>query len=481
MNVSVVSRNIGIALVFNACFMFFGAFTSMIYDFDSAFSPLLLSGIITMTVGLFPLIFVRNESDIDIKEGFTIIVFSWVLSCLFGMLPYLLWGGEFSLVNAWYESVSGYTTTGATILTNVEAVPKGLLLWRSSTHFLGGIGVVVFMLFVLPTVSVFRMRLSKVEISALSKENYKFKTQETIKVISYVYVGLTVIQTICLMLAGMNFFDALNHAFSTVSTGGFSTRNESIKSFHSFPIELIIMIFMYLSGLHFGLLYATIIGRTTNIFKSSVTKFYTATLLIAGFVVSADLLITGQLNSWSEALRQSFFQVISYASTTGFATTDTSVWPHVAILFLIYLSFQCACSGSTAGGLKSDRVLIFFKTLKAQMQKTIHPNAVIPIRVGKHIIEHEMAGSVTLFIVLYILIVFIVTVLLSIMGVNFMDAFSGSLANMSNVGPGFGSIGSLANYSAFPAVGKLLLSVEMLLGRLEIYSLLLICFIYKWR
>lgn len=481
MNVSVVSRNIGIALVFNACFMFFGAFTSMIYDFDSAFSPLLLSGIITMTVGLFPLIFVRNESDIDIKEGFTIIVFSWVLSCLFGMLPYLLWGREFSLVNAWYESVSGYTTTGATILTNVEAVPKGLLLWRSSTHFLGGIGVVVFMLFVLPTVSVFRMRLSKVEISALSKENYKFKTQETIKVISYVYVGLTVIQTICLMLAGMNFFDALNHAFSTVSTGGFSTRNESIKSFHSFPIELIIMIFMYLSGLHFGLLYATIIGRTTNIFKSSVTKFYTATLLIAGFVVSADLLITGQLNSWSEALRQSFFQVISYASTTGFATTDTSVWPHVAILFLIYLSFQCACSGSTAGGLKSDRVLIFFKTLKAQMQKTIHPNAVIPIRVGKHIIEHEMAGSVTLFIVLYILIVFIVTVLLSIMGVNFMDAFSGSLANMSNVGPGFGSIGSLANYSAFPAVGKLLLSVEMLLGRLEIYSLLLICFIYKWR
>jgi trk system potassium uptake protein len=481
MNISVVSRNIGIALVFNACFMFLGAFTSMIYDFDSAFSPLLLSGIITMTVGLFPLIFVRNVSDIDIKEGFTIIVFSWVLSCLFGMLPYLLWGGEFSLVNAWYESVSGYTTTGATILTNVEAVPKGLLLWRSSTHFLGGIGVVVFMLFVLPTVSVFRMRLSKVEISALSKENYKFKTQETIKVISYVYVGLTVIQTICLMFAGMNFFDALNHAFSTISTGGFSTRNESVKSFNSFSIELIIMIFMYLSSLHFGLLYATVTGHSTNIFRSSVTKFYTATLLISGFVVAADLLITGQLGSWPLALRQSFFQVISYASTTGFATANTSVWPHVAVLFLIYLSFQCACSGSTAGGLKSDRVLIFFKTLKTQMQKTIHPNAVIPIRVGNHIVEQEMAGAVTLFIVLYILIVFIVTVLLSIMGVNFIDAFTGSLANMSNVGPGFGTVGSMGNYSNFPAAGKLILSVEMLLGRLEIYSLLLIFFIYKWR
>lgn len=481
MNISVVSRNIGIALVFNACFMFLGAFTSMIYDFDSAFSPLLLSGIITMTVGLFPLVFVGNESDIDIKEGFTIIVFSWVLSCLFGMLPYVLWGGEFSLINAWYESVSGYTTTGATILTDVESVPKGLLLWRSSTHFLGGIGVVVFMLFVLPTVSVFRMRLSKVEISALSKENYKFKTQETVKIISYVYVGLTITQTICLMIAGMNFFDAINHAFSTVSTGGFSTRNESIKSFNSFPIELVIMVFMYLSGLHFGLLYASVTGHLTNIFKSAVTRFYTATLIVASLVVAANLLISGKIDSWTLALRQSFFNVISCASTTGFATADTSVWPHLTILILIYLSFQCACSGSTTGGCKSDRVLIFFKTLKAQMQKHIHPNAVIPIRVGNNVIEPDMAGSVTLFLVLYTLIVFIVAVLLSAMGVNFMDAFTGSVANMSNVGPGFGTVGSLSNYSSFPVMGKLVLSAEMLLGRLEIYSLLLIFFIHKWR
>ena len=219
MNISVLSRNIGIALVFNAVFMFIGVITSIIYDFDSAFSPLLLSAVITLTTGLFPLIFVRRHSNINLKEGFFIIVFSWVLSCMFGMLPYVLWGGDFSLINAWFESVSGYTTTGATILSDIESLPKSLLLWRSSTHFLGGIGVVIFMLLILPSVSTFKMRLSKMEISSLSKENYKFKTQQTIRVIASVYIGLTILQIICLLLAGMDFFDAVNHAFSTVSTG----------------------------------------------------------------------------------------------------------------------------------------------------------------------------------------------------------------------------------------------------------------------
>ena len=186
MNLSVIARNIGIALVFNAIFMFFGVITSVIYDFDSSFSPLLLSCVITATVGFFPLIFVNNKQDINLKEGFTIVVLAWVLSCLFGMLPYVLWGGEFSLINAWFESVSGFTTTGSTILNDIEALPHGLLFWRSSTHFIGGLGVVVFMLLILPSASTFRMRLSKMEISALSKENYQFKTKRTVKVIGFV-------------------------------------------------------------------------------------------------------------------------------------------------------------------------------------------------------------------------------------------------------------------------------------------------------
>lgn len=481
MNISVVSRNIGIALLFNAIFMFLGVIVSIIYDFDSSFSPLFLSGVITVIAGLFPLIFVRKYQSINIKEGFTIIVFSWLLSCLFGMLPYVLWGGEFSLINAWYESVSGYTTTGATILNDIEGLPKGLLFWRSSTHFLGGIGVVIFMLLILPGVSPFRMRLSKMEISALSKENYKFKTKQTISVIASVYVGLTILETFCLMLVGMNFFDAINHAFSTVSTGGFSTKNESILGFHSFPIELVITIFMLLSGLHFGLLYSSFTSRSFKILKSPIIRYYLITVFIAIIVVAFNIKISGEVDSWVTAFRQSAFQTISLASTTGFATADTSVWPHLSILILMYLSIQCACSGSTTGGIKSDRIFIFFKAFKSQMKKHVHPNAVIPVRVGNHSVEQDLVSSVTMYIIIYLILVFVVALLLSVMGIDFMDSFSASVANMGNVGPGFGSVGSLSNYSQFPVFAKFLSTIQMLLGRLEIYSLLVIFVIYKWR
>lgn len=481
MNISVVSRNIGIALVFNAIFMFLGAVTSMIYDFDSAFSPLFLSAVITFTTGMFPLIFVRKSEDIDLKEGFTIVVFSWVLSCLFGMLPYVLWGGEFSLINAWYESVSGYTTTGSTILTDVEGLPKGLLFWRSSTHFIGGIGVVIFMLLILPSMSTFKMRLSKMEISKLSKENYRFKAQQTIRVITSVYVGLTILETICLLLVGMDFFDAVNHAFSTVSTGGFSTKNLSIKAFDSFPIELVITVFMLLAGLHFGLLYSSLVSRSGKIFRSPVIQFYLATLLVSVIAIAINIQLAGTTESWLTAFRQSLFQTVSMASTTGFATTDTALWPRLSILILIYLSIQCACSGSTTGGIKSDRIFLWWKSVKTQLKKLIHPNAVIPVRLGNHTVEQDLIASVNLFIVLYLFILFVVTVLLSLMGLDFMDSFSASVANMGNVGPGFGSIGSLSNYNHFPVMAKLVLSFEMLLGRLEIYSLLLIFMIYKWR
>ncbi|MEF9932246.1 MAG: TrkH family potassium uptake protein, partial [Bacteroidales bacterium] len=362
-----------------------------------------------------------------------------------------------------------------------EALPNGLLFWRSSTHFLGGIGVVIFMLLILPSVSTFRMRLSKMEISALSKENYKFKTQQTIRVITSVYVGLTIIETFCLLFAGMDFFDAINHAFSTISTGGFSTRNESILAFNSFPIELIITIFMLLSGLHFGLLYSSIVSRSGKIFRSPIIKFYLLTVLVAIICIAFDIKISGKVESWIMAFRQSMFQVASIASTTGFATTNTSVWPNLSILLLLYLSMQCACSGSTTGGIKSDRVYLWWKSVSTQIKKQIHPNAVIPVRVGNHTIEHDMIASVNLYIVLYIFIVFVVGLLLSVMGINFMESFSASIANMGNVGPGFGSIGSLGNYSGFPVMAKFILSIEMLLGRLEIYSLLLIFVIYKWR
>jgi trk system potassium uptake protein TrkH len=480
MNLKIVTRNIGLALLLNAVFMFISAGISIFYGVDDSFSPLILSGIVTSVVASFPLIFVHKPGDINAKEGLLIVVFSWVLSCLFGMLPYILYGGEFSIINSWYESVSGYTTTGATIVVNIEALPKGLLFWRASTHWLGGLGVVLFMLLILPSISGSRM-LSRFEISSLSKDNFRFRAKQTVRVISTVYLGLTLLETLLLKLAGMDLFDALCHSFATIATGGFSTKNLSIAHYDSFIIEAIIMLFMLLSGMHFGLLYSAFTGKAQPLWKSPIVRYYLSSIFIISLIVSINIKFSGVESNWAYALRYSFFQVISIGTTTGFANADSSIWPPFSILLLLYLTIQCASSGSTSGGMKLDRVLIFFKAFKAQIKKQIHPNAVISVKLGEQIVDKEIVTSTSIFIVLYLVIVFIVAVILSLLGVDMLDAFSASAANMGNVGPGFGEVGSLGNYSQIPALGKFVLSVQMLLGRVEIYSMLLIVMVFRKR
>jgi len=480
MNLRNVSRYIGLALLLNSIFMFISAGVSFFYSVDDSFSPLLLSAIVTSVVASFPLIFVSKPSDINAKEGLVIVVLSWILSCLFGMLPYILYGGEFSVINSWYESVSGYTTTGATILVDVEALPKGLLFWRSATHWLGGMGVVLFMLLILPSISTSRM-LSKFEISSLSKDNFKFRAQQTVRVIFTVYVGLTAIESILLTVAGMDFFDAICHSFATIATGGFSTKNISIAYYDSLIIDIILMVFMLLAGMHFGLLYSAVTGKISSLFRSPVVRFYLASVLVVSIIITFDVKLNNIETDWLHAFRHAFFQAVSVGTTTGFASADSSVWPPFSILLMIYLTLQCACSGSTSGGIKIDRVLIFYKAFKAQIKKQIHPNAVVPVRLGSQILDKELVTAASLYIVLYMVIVFIVTVLLSMLGVEMLDAFTASAANMGNVGPGFGSVGSLGNYSQIPAIGKFVLSLQMLMGRVEIYSMILIVLVFRKR
>lgn len=481
MNLSVVARNIGIALLSNAVFMFLGVIVSIVYGFDSSFSPLLLSGVITLIAGLFPLVFVRKSNSINAKEGFTIVVFAWVLSCLFGMLPYVLWGGEFTLINAWYESVSGYTTCGGTILSDVESLPKGLLFWRSSTHFLGGLGIVVFMLLVLPSVSSFSKRLKDVETSSLSQENYRFRTKQTIYVMFSVYFGITIAETLCLMLAGMDFFNAINHAFSTVATGGFSTLNDSVKGFDSVLIEYIIIFFMLLSGLHFGLIYSSVTTRSLKIFRSPVVRYYIACVFVFSVAIAVNLLAAKVETNWGEAISHSLFQAVSVSTSTGFATSEISTWPNFAMLLMLFLMIQGACSGSTTGGVKADRFLIFFKSIKAQLKKYVHPNAVMPVKVGKHTVDYDLVSSVNLFILFYFLILFAGTLILTLLGVGMEEAVSSVISNMGNVGVAFGDVGSFGNYGYFPAAAKFVLALLMLIGRFEIFSFIVIFVIYKWR
>ena len=481
MNLSVVARNIGIALLSNAVFMFLGVIVSIVYGFDSSFSPLLLSGVITLIAGLFPLVFVRKSNSINAKEGFTIVVFAWVLSCLFGMLPYVLWGGEFTLINAWYESVSGYTTCGGTILSDVESLPKGLLFWRSSTHFLGGLGIVVFMLLVLPSVSSFSKRLKDVETSSLSQENYRFRTKQTIYVMFSVYFGITIAETLCLMLAGMDFFNAINHAFSTVATGGFSTLNDSVKGFDSVLIEYIIIFFMLLSGLHFGLIYSSVTTRSLKIFRSPVVRYYIACVFVFSVAIAVNLLAAKVETNWGEAISHSLFQAVSVSTSTGFATSEISTWPNFAMLLMLFLMIQGACSGSTTGGVKADRFLIFFKSIKAQLKKYVHPNAVMPVKVGKHTVDYDLVSSVNLFILFYFLILFAGTLVLTLLGVGMEDAVSSVISNTGNVGVAFGEVGSFGNYGYFPAAAKFVLALLMLIGRFEIFSFIVIFVIYKRR
>jgi trk system potassium uptake protein TrkH len=460
----------GLVLLVNALFMVIAVIVSALYGFDTGFSPLLLSAIITATIGSFPYIFVKKTGDVATREGYVIVVLSWGISCLFGMLPYLLWGGEFSLINAWYESVSGYTTTGGTILTYVEAVPHSLLFWRASTHWIGGMGVVLFMLLILPEVSSIRLRLSKIEISALSQESYRFRAKETVRVIAYVYFGLTLLEIIALSLAGMSLFDAVCHSFATIATGGFSTRTASIAYYDSVLIETILLVFMCLSTLHFGMIFLLVAKGSVILFKSPVIRYYIVSSLIVGVLVSVNLWFTGTFDSLGESFRHGIFQTFSLVSTTGFATTDSSVWPYFSILLLLFLTLQGGCSGSTTGGIKSDRILIAFYSIKSHITKRLHPKSVVPTRVGGQALDPDMVSGVNLFIILYLLCLFVVALLLSLTGLDIMDAVSASFAHIGNIGPGFGNVGSMSNYSAFNGFSKFILSLVMIMGRIELFG-----------
>lgn len=465
-----IARNMGLVLLVNALFMVIAVIVSALYGFDTGFSPLLLSAIITATIGSFPYIFVKKTGDVATREGYVIVVLSWGISCLFGMLPYLLWGGEFSLINAWYESVSGYTTTGGTILTYVEAVPHSLLFWRASTHWIGGMGVVLFMLLILPEVSSIRLRLSKIEISALSQESYRFRAKETVRVIAYVYFGLTLLEIIALSLAGMSLFDAVCHSFATIATGGFSTRTASIAYYDSVLIETILLVFMCLSTLHFGMIFLLVAKGSVILFKSPVIRYYIVSSLIVGVLVSVNLWFTGTFDSLGESFRHGIFQTFSLVSTTGFATTDSSVWPYFSILLLLFLTLQGGCSGSTTGGIKSDRILIAFYSIKSHITKRLHPKSVVPTRVGGQALDPDMVTGVNLFIILYLLCLFVVALLLSLTGLDIMDAVSASFAHIGNIGPGFGNVGSMSNYSAFNGFSKFILSLVMIMGRIELFG-----------
>ena len=474
MNIKSISVNVGKALLVSALFMFLSIVVSIINGWDSAFTPLSISFIITAIVGGFPFIFVRKAQSLSLSDGFLTIVLSWLLSFIFGMLPYVLWGGEFTLVNAWFESVSGYTTTGSTIINDIEALPKSLLFWRSSTHYIGGLGVVVFLLLVMPDASPYRLKLTNMELSSLSKEGYRYKSSKTIFIITKVYVSLTVLIFLSLWAAGMSAFDAVNHAFSIAATGGFSTRNLSIGYYQSDLINIIVMFYMAVSAMHFGLIYASVLTRSLKPLNNSVVKYYFGSIIVMSVVIMLSLKLQGGYESWGRAAMDSTFTVVSYMTTTGFGICDNSVWPWLAGIVLLLAAFQCGCSGSTTGGIKVDRVLISFKAVGNEIKRRLHPSSVSQVRLSGQYLPDSTVNSVFMYIVLYFLVIFISIIGVLLTGAEVPEAVSGVIASLGSVGPGLADVGALDNYSLQPVMAKIIYTLDMFLGRVEIYPVLIV-------
>ncbi len=472
MNIKAISTNVGKALLVSALFMFLSIIVSIVDGRDAAFGPLCISFIITLIFGSFPFIFVHGKQTLSLKDGILTIVLSWALSFIFGMLPYVLYGGEFTLINAWFESVSGYTTTGSTILNDIEALPRSLLFWRSSTHYIGGLGVVVFILLVMPDASPYRLRLTNMEMSTLSKEGYKYTSSKVVSIITSVYVTLTVTSLLSLWAAGMPFFDALNHAFSIAATGGFSTRNLSIGAFESNLINFIVLFFMAVCALHFGLLYALVVTRSIKPLKNTVVKYYFGSIAVMSLIIMFSLVTKGGYDSWTDALMDASFTVVSYMSTAGFGICDNSTWPWLAGIVLLFASFQCGCAGSTTGGIKVDRIVISFKAISNEIRRRIHPTSILDTRLSGQHLANNAVHAVLMYMVVYLLVVFISVLAVMLCGCDAATSVSGVIASVGSVGPGLGELGCMDSYSSQPAMAKLIFSFDMFLGRVEIYPVL---------
>ena len=470
MNFKVISRNVGYALLVSALFMLLSIFVSIANGNDSALAALVISFSITFIVGIFPFIFVRGSSNITLKEGYVIIFLSWMLSFVFGMLPYALYGEPFSLANAWFESVSGFTATGGTILDDVEVLPNSLLFWRSSTHFIGGLGIVVFLLLIIPDTSPVRFRLTNMELSSISRDGYRSQTRKMVSIFTYVYLGLIVSLFVCYLIAGMPLFHAVNQAFSVSATGGFSTRTASIGAFDSVAIDIITIVYMFLASVHFGLIFIVFFTRSLRPLANPVFRFYVG-MLVTASVVMAVILRPGS-TSWGRAFLDGTFHAVSYASTSGFAIADNSQWGMLPCFILLTLSMICGCAGSTTGGIKIDRILVLFKAIGRQIKLAVHPSAVTEIKFGKTVIHDEAVYPQVLFIALYFIIMALSILLCLLVGDPNHHAVSGTISNLGTVGLSVGSIGSAGSYNAEPAAMKFIFTMDMFLGRVEIYPIL---------
>ncbi len=420
----------------------------------------------------------RGEFSFRRREAFLLVAAAWVTASVVGALPYILIFGPSFIVDGLFESASGFTTTGATILRDIESVPMGLLLWRSLTQWLGGMGIIVLGIAILPKLAIGGMELLGAEAPGPVQEKLTPRIAQTAKALWGIYALLTAVEMLVLWLLGMTPFEAINHAFTTMSSAGFSTRNGSIGGYASPAIEMVIVLFMVLAGANFALHFHLLRGRPGPLLRDREFRFFIGTLLVATLLLAGDLVLNAK-QSLADSLRMGAFQSATIVTTTGYTTANYDAWPAFSRALLFLLMFVGGCAGSTAGSVKVVRIMIVFKSLVITLKRFVQPRAVFPLTIGKRPIPDEVVSSVTTFFILFLVLFACGGLMMAMMGMDLVSAFSASIACLGNVGPAFGTVGPTQTYADVPAPGKLLLVVSMIVGRLELYTILVLFFMRR--
>ncbi|HPG42117.1 MAG TPA: TrkH family potassium uptake protein [bacterium] len=479
MNYRVILHILGALLLFEGLSLLLPLPFSYYYG-DGDAQAIITSALICLGCGAALFLPTGSKKDLGIREGFVIVALGWTLLAAFGAIPFVIGGAIPSYTDAFFETMSGFTTTGASILPNVETVPHGLLFWRSLTHWLGGMGIIVLSLAILPILGVGGMQLYKAEVPGPSPDKLSPRIRDTAKILWVVYFLMSALQTGLLMLGGMTLFDSLCHTFGSMATGGFSTKNTSVGYYNSLYIEIVIIFFMFMAGVNFSLHYAFLKGNFKSYWKDREFLFYIKFTTLSILFVTIVVYFSNYHNA-GQSLRAAAFQVVSILTTTGFVTADFEKWAHAGQIALLVLMFVGGCAGSTGGAIKVIRFMIVLKQGVLELRKLLHPNAYIPMRLGGRVIQPEVVTEVLGFFIIYMLIFIIGSIIMTCFGLDLVTAGSSVAATLGNIGPGLAVAGPMDNYAFVPAGGKWALSFFMLLGRLELYTILILFVPEFWK
>ncbi len=481
MNLRLTGYLIGILNLFLALSMVAPLAVSVIYDDGT--SGYFLGAIMATVAASIVLIFAcrrRPKDEVRHREGMAVVALGWFSAGVFGALPFFLAGTFPTYLDCLFEALSGFTTTGASVLTNIEVVPPGILFWRSLTHWLGGMGIIVLTIAILPFLGVGGMQLFKAEVPGPVADKLQPRITETAKLLWLVYLLFTVVEVALLMFGGMNLFDSLCHTFGTLATGGFSTKNASVGHYNSVYIDTVITVFMLLSGINFALHYQALTGHFKKFYKNSELQFFLAVFAVGTIIVTWSVW-RGGFFGLGNSFRHAAFQVASILTTTGYATTDFELWPSLAKIILVICIFIGGSAGSTGGSIKCMRILVLLKHAYRELRRLIHPRAVIPIKLQGQIIPDDVLQSVWGFFVLFMGLFVAASVALTAMGLDMTTAFTAVAASIGNIGPGLGDVGPADNYAGLPQAAKAILVLCMLLGRLEVYTVFILFVPEFWK